>query len=89
MVKELGHFAKEDRGTDRKDLKRFSSSLAITTVRGHLRSLEGLESNSLRTPKTGEIVEQLELLLVGGNVKLREHFGELWAVAHEALSQEK
>lgn len=55
----------------------------------HSRSLEGLESNTLRAPKTGEIVERLQLLLVGGDVTLREHFGELLAVAHEALSQEK
>lgn len=43
MAKELGLFTKENSRIDRKDLKRFSSS-AITTVRGHSRSLEGLDS---------------------------------------------
>lgn len=46
MAKEFGHFTKENSRIDGKDLKRFSSSLAITTVRGHSRSLEGLDSRA-------------------------------------------
>lgn len=88
MAKELGHFTKEDRGLDRKDMKKVFMIISHHYSERHSRSLEGLESNTLRAPKTGKTVEQLQLLLVGGDVTLREHFGELLAVAHEDLSRE-
>ena len=64
-------------------------SLIVSTVRCHSHPLKGLKSNTLTIPKIGEIVEQLDLLLVGGDIKLCEHSGEMLAVSYEVLCQEK